>query len=215
MGNTFQTPWTNRRSWISNKRPAAERVRFRYGVRFRRGPWGPLRPCGGGGGGAKRPQSRGLWPLLWFGRPGAEGPRPPNAAAPPGRPEYPSPRVQRTGMGGAAQPIPAPSPWACRVPLRLAAAAAAPRFRQGCGNRCGPAGGRRGRKAPTKPGPLAPALVWQAGGPKAPGRQTPPPPRRASYRQQKPGQTKKASEPRPLLLLLMHQIRPQCGEIGD
>ena len=44
------------------------------------------------------------------------------------------------------------------------------------GNRCGPAGGRRGREAPTKPGPLAPALVWRPGafGPRPAKRRRPP-----------------------------------------
>ena len=138
--------------------------------------WKPLRPCGGAAGARSAHKAGAFGPGFGLAGRGAEGPRPPNAAAPLGRPRYSSPQAQRRGEGGAVQPILAPSPWACRVPLRLAAAAAAPRFRQGCGNRCGPAGGRRGRKAPTKPGPLAPALVWQAGGPRAPGRQTPPPP---------------------------------------
>ena len=137
----------------------------------------PLRPCGGAAGAQSAHKAGAFGPGFGLAGRGAEGPRPPNAAAPPaGRPGYPSPRVQRRGEGGAAQPILAPSPWACRVPLRLAAAAAAPRFRQGCGNRCGPAGGRRGREAPTKPGPLAPALVWQAGafGPRPPNAAAPP-----------------------------------------
>ena len=138
--------------------------------------WEPLRPCGGAAGAQSAHKAGAFGPGFGLAGRGPKAPGRQTPPPPPGRPGYPSPRVQRRGMGGAVQPIPTPSPWACRVPLRLAAAAAAPRFRQGCGNRCGPAGGRRGRKAPTKPGPLAPALVWQAGafGPRPPNAAAPP-----------------------------------------
>ena len=178
--------------------------------------WDPLRPCGGGRRGRKAPTKPGpLAPALVWQAGGPKAPGRQTPPPPPGRPGYPSPRVQRRGEGGAAQPIPAPSPWACRVPLRLAAAAAAPRFRQGCGNRCGPEGGAAGAQSAHKAGAFGPGFGLAGGGLRPPAAKRRRPPRRASYRQQKPGQTKKASEPRPLLLLLMHQIRPQCGEIGD
>ncbi len=181
MGNTFRIPWTNRRSWISNKRPAAERgaLPLRRDASACGLPYGePLRPCGGGGGGAKRPQSRGLWPRLWFGRPGGRRPPAAKRRRPPGTFRVSQPLGSSVeAMGGTVQPILAPSPWDCRVPFRPTA-----RRRGVCasaggrGNRCGPAGGRRGRKAPTKPGPLAPALVWQAGafGPRPPNAAAPP-----------------------------------------
>ena len=138
----------------------------------------PLRPCGGAAGAQSAHKAGAFGP--GFGLAGG-GLRPPAAKRrrpPPGRPGYPSPRVQRRGMGGAAQPIPAPSPWACRVPLRLAAAAAASRFRQGCGNRCGPAGGGGGgAKRPQSRG-LWPRLWFgRPGGrrPPAAKRRRPPP----------------------------------------
>ncbi len=79
--------------------PSSPRAPWDWRVPFRptvaAGVWDNAGGCGnrcgpeGGGGGAKRPQSRGLWPRLWFGRPGGRRPpaakrrRPPRGVLPP------------------------------------------------------------------------------------------------------------------------------------
>ncbi len=172
MGNTFRIPWTNRRSWISNRAArCGSEVRFRHGAVRRCPPWGTAAALRGGGGGAKRPQSRGLWPRLWFGRRGAEGPRPPNAAAPPqGVPGIAAPRVQRRGEGGTVQPILAPEP------LGLAGALATYRRRRdgltpGPWEPLRPCGGAAGAQSAHKAGALGAGFGSAARGPKGtPGR---------------------------------------------
>ena len=63
-----------------------------------------------------------------------------------------------------------------------------------------PCGGAAGAQSAHKAGAFGPGFGLAGRGLRPPAAKRRRPPRRASYRQQKPGQTKKASEPRPFRL---------------